>query len=391
MDPVYIVEAKRTAIGSFGGSLKNVAAVDLTTPVIKNMMETTGLEHDSIDEVIIGNVLKAGVKGNPARQITIHSGLSVDTPALTIDKQCASGLRSITMGALEIGAGDADLIIAGGTESMSNVPHLLLDARWGKRMGDLKTVDALLHDGLHCAIENYHMGVTAENLVSDYKITREEQDAFALQSQQKALKAIETNRFKEEIVPLTIKQKRQEVKFSVDEHPRDTTAEKLGSLPAAFKKDGSVTAGNASGLNDGAAAVILASASAVERHNLTPIGKIVSYASAAVPPSIMGIGPVPATKKALDKANMKINEIDLVELNEAFASQVLAVNKELQIPEEKINVNGGAIALGHPVGCSGARIVVSVLHELQKQELKYGLATLCIGGGQGVSLIVESM
>lgn len=391
MDPVYIVEAKRTAIGSFGGSLKNVSAVDLTTPVIKNMMETTGLEHDSIDEVIIGNVLKAGAKGNPARQTTIHSGLSVDTPALTIDKQCASGLRSITMGALEIGAGEADLIIAGGTESMSNVPHLLLDARWGKKMGDIKTVDALFHDGLHCAIENYHMGVTAENLVSDYKIAREEQDAFALQSQQKALKAIETNRFKEEIVPLTIKQKRQEVEFTVDEHPRDTTAEKLGSLPAAFKKDGSVTAGNASGLNDGAAAVILASASAVEKHNLTLIGKVVSYASAAVPPSIMGIGPVPATKKALEKANITIDEIDLVELNEAFASQVLAVNKELQIPEEKINVNGGAIALGHPVGCSGARIVVSLLHELQKQKLTYGLATLCIGGGQGVSLIVESM
>lgn len=391
MEPVYIVEAKRTAIGSFGGSLKEVSAVDLATPVIRNMMETTGLQNDSIDEVIMGNVFKAGVKGNPARQVTIHSGLSDNTPALTIDKQCASGLRAITMGALEIGAGDADVIIAGGTESMSNVPYLLLDARWGKKMGDMKAVDALLYDGLHCAIENYHMGVTAENLVSDYDITREEQDTFAFNSQKKALQAMETNRFKDEIVPLSIKQRKQEVEFSVDEYPRETTKEKLGSLPAAFKKDGSVTAGNSSGLNDGAAAVVLASASAVEKYNLTPIGKVVSYASAAVPPSVMGIGPVPATKKALEKANLTIDDMDLVELNEAFASQVLAVNKELQIPEEKINVNGGAIALGHPVGCSGARIVVSLLHELQKQELTYGLATLCIGGGQGVSLIVESM
>ena len=391
MEPVYIVEAKRTAIGSFGGSLKEVSAVDLATPVIRNMMETTGLQNDSIDEVMMGNVFKAGAKGNPARQVTIHSGLSDNTPALTIDKQCASGLRAITMGALEIGAGDADIIIAGGTESMSNVPYLLLDARWGKKMGDMKAVDALLYDGLHCAIENYHMGVTAENLVSDYDITREEQDTYALNSQKKALQAMETNRFKDEIVPLSIKQRKQEVEFSVDEYPRETTKEKLGSLPAAFKKDGSVTAGNSSGLNDGAAAVVLASASAVEKYNLTPIGKVVSYASAAVSPSVMGIGPVPATKKALEKANLTIDDMDLVELNEAFASQVLAVNKELQIPEEKINVNGGAIALGHPVGCSGARIVVSLLHELQKQELTYGLATLCIGGGQGVSLIVESM
>lgn len=391
METVYIVEAKRTAIGSFGGSLKEVSAVDLATPVIRNMMETTGLQNDSIDEVMMGNVFKAGVKGNPARQVTIHSGLSDNTPALTIDKQCASGLRAITMGALEIGAGDADIIIAGGTESMSNVPYLLLDARWGKKMGDMKAVDALLYDGLHCAIENYHMGVTAENLVGDYDITREEQDTFAFNSQKKALQAMETNRFKDEIVPLSIKQRKQEVEFSVDEYPRETTKEKLGSLPAAFKKDGSVTAGNSSGLNDGAAAVVLASASAVEKYNLTPIGKVVSYASAAVPPSVMGIGPVPATKKALEKANLTIDDMDLVELNEAFASQVLAVNKELQIPEEKINVNGGAIALGHPVGCSGARIVVSLLHELQKQELTYGLATLCIGGGQGVSLIVESM
>src|SRR5699024_7038570 len=320
LEPVYIVEAKRTAIGSFGGSLKGVSAVDLATPVIKNMMETTGLQNDSIDEVMMGNVFKAGAKGNPARQVTIHSGLSDNTPALTIDKQCASGLRAITMGALEIGAGDADVIIAGGTESMSNVPYLLLDARWGKKMGDMKAVDALLYDGLHCAIENYHMGVTAENLVSDYDITREEQDTYALNRQKKALQAMETNRFKDEIVPLSIKQRKQEVEFSVDEYPTETTKEKHGSLPAAFKEDGSVTAGNSSGLKDGAATVVLASASAVEKYNLTPIGKVVSYASAAVPPSVMGIGPVPATKKALEKANLTIDDMDLVELNEAFAS-----------------------------------------------------------------------
>ena len=391
MENVYIVEAKRTAIGSFGGSLKDISAVDMAVPVIQDIMQSSNISNEDVDEVILGNVYKAGNKGNPARQATIKANLSVDTPAMTIDKQCASGLRAITIGALEIGAGNADIIIAGGTESMSRVPHLLLDGRWGNKMGDMRTVDGLLYDGLHCAIEGYHMGITAENLIAEYQITREEQDAFAWNSQQKALKALENDRFKEEIVPLTIKNKREETVFNRDEFPRSTTKEKLAALPPVFAKDGSVTAGNASGLNDGAAVLMIASEDAVRKYRLNPIGKILSSASAAVPPSVMGIGPVPATEKALKKAGMHIENMELVEINEAFAAQVLAVNKELHIDEAKINVNGGAISLGHPVGCSGARIVVSLLHELQKQKLTYGLASLCVGGGQGVSIIVESL
>ncbi|MRG87579.1 acetyl-CoA C-acyltransferase [Salinibacillus xinjiangensis] len=391
MSDVYIVEAKRTAIGSFGGSMKGLSSVDLAVPIIKNVLSKSNVPADQVDEVILGNVFKAGGKGNPARQAGIKAGLAKETPAMTIDKQCASGLRAITLGALEIGAGDADIVVAGGTESMSNVPHLLLNSRWGQKMGDMKTVDGLLYDGLHCAIEGYHMGVTAENLVEKYGISREEQDEFALRSQDKALKAIEENRFADEIVPLTIKRRREELEFKVDEFPKSTSKDKLAKLSPAFKKGGSVTAGNASGINDGAAITVLASEEAVKRHNLKPIGRIVSSASAAVDPSIMGIGPVPATQKALKKANMDISQMELVELNEAFAAQVLAVNKELGIDEEKINVNGGAIALGHPVGCSGARIVVTLLHEMKKRQQTYGLASLCVGGGQGVSIIVESL
>jgi acetyl-CoA C-acetyltransferase len=391
MNEVYIVEAKRTAIGSFGGSLKDLSAVELAVPVIKNVMENTGLEESQVDEVILGNVFKAGGKGNPARQATIHANLSVETPAMTIDKQCASGLRAITIGALEIEQGNSDIIIAGGTESMSNVPYLLLDSRWGKKMGDMKAVDGLLYDGLNCAIENYHMGVTAENIVEKYNISRREQDEYALKSQRKALAALESGKFMDEIVPLKIKSKKEEVMFEQDEYPRNTRLDKLSKLPAAFIRDGSVTAGNASGLNDGAAIVLLASKKAVAKHQLKPLGKIISFASAAVQPSVMGIGPVPATKKALAKAGMSIDKIDLAEINEAFAAQVLAVNKELGINESNINVNGGAIALGHPVGCSGARIVVTLLHELKRKNKSCGLATLCVGGGQGVSIIVESL
>jgi acetyl-CoA C-acetyltransferase len=391
MSDVYIVEAKRTAIGSFGGSLKGLSSVDLAVPVIQQVLADSNVPADQVDEVILGNVFKAGGKGNPARQAGIQAGIAKETPAMTIDKQCASGLRALTLGALEIGAGDADIVVAGGTESMSNVPYLLLNSRWGQKMGDMKAVDGLLYDGLHCAIEGYHMGVTAENLVEKYGISREEQDEFALRSQKKALKAIEENRFADEIVPLMIKQRREELEFKVDEFPKSTSKEQLAKLRPAFKKDGSVTAGNASGINDGAAITILASEQAVKEHNLKPIARIVSSASAAVDPSIMGIGPVPATQKALKKAGMDISRIELVELNEAFAAQVLTVNKELGIDEEKINVNGGAIALGHPVGCSGARIVVTLLHEMKKRQQTYGLASLCVGGGQGVSIIVESL
>lgn len=389
MDNVYIVSAKRTAIGTFGGALKDYQSADLAVPVIQDIVQSLELDITEIDEVILGNVFKAGGKGNPARQAAIKAGLSQETPAMTIDKQCASGLRAITIGAAEIVAGNLDFIIAGGTESMSNVPHLLLNGRWGKKLGDLMTVDGLLYDGLHCAIEGYHMGVTAENLARKYEITRNEQDEFALSSQEKAKKAIINERFKEEIVPLPLKRKGE--LFSTDEHPYSTSLEKLGQLSSVFEKNGTVTAGNASGLNDGAAVVALASEEAVQKYNLTPIGKLISMASAAVDPSIMGIGPVPATKKALKSVGMEIKDLDLVELNEAFAAQVLAVNKELGVPEEIINVNGGAIALGHPVGCSGARIVVSLLHELRKQKKQFGLASLCVGGGQGVSVVVEAM
>lgn len=389
MDNVYIVSAKRTAIGTFGGALKDYQSADLAVPVIQDIVQSLELDITEIDEVILGNVFKAGGKGNPARQAAIKAGLSQETPAMTIDKQCASGLRAITIGAAEIVAGNLDFIIAGGTESMSNVPHLLLNGRWGKKLGDLMTVDGLLYDGLHCAIEGYHMGVTAENLARKYEITRNEQDEFALSSQEKAKKAIINERFKEEIVPLPLKRKGE--LFSTDEHPYSTSLEKLGQLSSVFEKNGTVTAGNASGLNDGAAVVALASEEAVQKYNLTPVGKLISMASAAVDPSIMGIGPVPATKKALKSVGMEIKDLDLVELNEAFAAQVLAVNKELGVPEEIINVNGGAIALGHPVGCSGARIVVSLLHELRKQKKQFGLASLCVGGGQGVSVVVEAM
>lgn len=389
MKEVYIAYAKRTAIGSFGGSLKDYHSVDLAVPLIKDLVQSAQLEKAHVDEVILGNVFKAGGKGNPARQAGIKAGIANSTPAMTIDKQCASGLRAITIGATEIAIGHADLIIAGGTESMTNVPHLLLNGRWGKKLGDMQTVDGLLYDGLHCAIEGYHMGITAENLVRKYNISREEQDEFALNSQKKALQAIEKNVFANEIIPLPLK--KNNAMFEVDEHPRQTSMEKLNSLRAVFETDGTVTAGNASGLNDGAAILLLASKEAINKYNLQPIGKVVSMASAAVDPSIMGIGPVPATQKALKAANLSIDDIDLVELNEAFAAQVIAVNKELQIADERINVNGGAIALGHPVGCSGARIVVSLLHELQRRNQKLGLASLCVGGGQGVSIIVESM
>lgn len=389
MQTVYLVEALRTPIGSFGGSLKDVGAVELATAVVKEVWQRSGILAECIDEVVLGNVLKSGLKGNPARQAAIHSGIPVSVPAITIDKQCASGLRAITLAYHQILAGDSNVVIAGGTESMSNVPHLVMNARWGQKMGDLRTVDALFHDGLHCAIEGYHMGITAENLVERYNISREEQDAFSLESHQKAIKAKEQGKFEREIIPVSIKSKHGPILFTEDENIKNTNLDKLLSLKPAFKENGTVTAGNASSLNDGAAAVIVASEQAVREYNLKPLAKIRSVASAAVSPSIMGIGPVPATQKALKRANLTIQDIELAEINEAFAAQVLAVNKELGLPEEIINVNGGAIALGHPIGCSGARIVVTLLHELIRQKKQIGLASLCVGGGQGVSIIIE--
>jgi acetyl-CoA C-acetyltransferase len=391
MQNVYLVEAIRTPIGCFGGSLKDVGAVPLATAVVKEVWQRSGLSAECIDEVVLGNVLKSGLKGNPARQAAIHSGIPVSVPAITIDKQCASGLRAITLAYHQILAGDSNVMIAGGTESMSNVPHLVMNARWGQKLGDLRTVDALFHDGLHCAIEGYHMGITAENLVERYHISREEQDVFALESQQKAIKAKEQGKFEKEIIPVAIKSKHGSTLFTEDENIKNTNLEKLLSLKPAFKENGTVTAGNASSLNDGAAAVIVASEQAVREYDLKPLAKIRSVASTAVSPSIMGIGPVPATQKALKRANLTIQDIELAELNEAFAAQVLAVNKELGLPEEIINVNGGAIALGHPIGCSGARIVVTLVHELRRQKKQIGLASLCVGGGQGVSIIIEAV
>ncbi|MFB5284941.1 thiolase family protein [Peribacillus sp. Hz7] len=386
MEEVYIVSAARTPIGKFGGMLRHLKSSELAAIAMEAVIKRSNIAAEQFDEVIIGNVFQAGGKGNPARQAAIKTGLPVTVPSMTINKQCASGMRSIGLGYQQILADEADIIVAGGTESMSNVPHLVLDARWGKKMGALSTVDSLIYDGLECAMEGYHMGVTAENLAELYEISREEQDRFALASQQKAQQAMAKGYFDKEIVPVN---GRGNQELRTDEHPQGTSLEKLQKLNPAFKKDGTVTAGNASGLNDGAAAVVLVSGKKVKELGLEPLARIRSVASAGVDPSIMGIGPVPATKKALEKVGMSIHDIDLFELNEAFSVQTLAVMRELGINEEKVNVNGGAIALGHPVGCSGARIVVTLLHELIRQQKQFGLASLCIGGGQGATMIIE--
>ncbi|MFS0575409.1 thiolase family protein [Sporosarcina sp. 179-K 3D1 HS] len=387
MENVYIVAAKRTAIGAFGQSLKSYSAVQLGEFVVNELFYDIPAVKEEVDEILIGNVFKHGLKGNPARQIGIGTGLPISVSATTIDMQCASGLTAIIQGMNNIRSGQSDIVVAGGIESMTNVPHLMLQSRWGTRLGNPPVVDALLHDGLVCAIEDYHMGLTAENLVERYGISRDVQDAFAMESQQKALRAIEENRFVEEIVPIPCQ--REDQYFSTDEHPRRTSLERLGNLKPAFKKEGTVTAGNASGLNDGAAAVLLVSERALKRLNLKPLAKIIETATCGVQPSMMGIGPVPAILKALDKSDMNIDDIDLFEINEAFAAQVLAVNMELNIPTEKLNVNGGAIALGHPVGASGARIIVTLLHELKRRGLHKGIGSLCVGGGQGAAAIIE--
>lgn len=389
MEEVYIVSAARTPIGKFGGMLRNLNSSELGATAFKAAVERSGIAYDQFDEVIIGNVFQAGGKGNPARQTGIKAGLPVSVPAMTINKQCASGMRSITLGYQQILSGEADVIVAGGTESMSNVPHLVLDGRWGKKMGPLSTVDSLFYDGFDCALEGYHMGVTAENLVEKFKISREEQDVFALSSQQKAQYAMEKGYFEKEIVPVNIQTKQGDQEFRIDEQPRETSLGKLQKLNPVFKKNGTVTAGNSSGLNDGAAAVVLVSEKKVKEWDLEPLARIRAVASAGVHPSIMGIGPVPSTQKALKKAGLSIHDMDLFELNEAFAVQTLAVIRELEINEEKVNVNGGAIALGHPVGCSGARIVVTLLYELIRQQKQFGLASLCVGGGQGTTMIIE--
>ncbi|WP_367256677.1 acetyl-CoA C-acetyltransferase [Pseudomonas sp. stari2] len=391
MQDVVIVAATRTAIGSFQGSLATVSAVDLGAAVIRQLLEQTGLDGAQVDEVIMGQVLTAGAGQNPARQSAIKAGLPHAVPAMTLNKVCGSGLKALHLGAQAIRCGDADVIIAGGQENMSLANYVMPGARTGMRMGHAQIVDTMISDGLWDAFNDYHMGITAENLVEKYEISREQQDAFAAASQQKAAAAIEAGRFVDEITPILIPQRKGDpVAFKVDEQPRgDTTAESLAKLRPAFKKDGSVTAGNASSLNDGAAAVILMSAEKAKALGLPVLAKIAAYANAGVDPAIMGIGPVSATRRCLDKAGWNIGQLDLIEANEAFAAQSLAVAKDLQWDLDKVNVNGGAIALGHPIGASGCRVLVTLLHEMIKRDAKKGLATLCIGGGQGVALALE--
>ncbi|MDN7241170.1 acetyl-CoA C-acetyltransferase [Planococcus sp. N028] len=388
---IVIVSAVRTAVGSFQGALKDVPATQLGAIVIKEAVERAGIKPEQVSEVIMGNVLQAGLGQNPARQSAINAGLPESVPAMTINKVCGSGLKAVHLACQAIYAGDAEIVVAGGMENMSLAPYLMDSARGGFRMGDQTVVDSMVKDGLTDAFNNYHMGITAENLVERYDIKREEQDEFAARSQQRAAAAIEAGRFDEEIVPVEIPQRKGEpVVFKADEYVKhDSTAEKLAKLRPAFKKDGSVTAGNSSGINDGAAALIVMSKEKADELGLTPLATIVANGSAAVDPTIMGIGPVHAVKNVLKKADMGLEEIELIEANEAFAAQSIAVDRELNFNHDILNVNGGAIAIGHPIGASGARIFVSLLHEMKRRDAKTGLATLCIGGGQGVATIVK--
>ncbi|AKX47732.1 acetyl-CoA acetyltransferase [Thiopseudomonas alkaliphila] len=391
MREVVIVAAKRTAIGAFQGSLANVSAPDLGAAVIRDLLAETKVAAEQVDEVILGQVLTAASGQNPARQSVIKAGMPVQVPAFTLNKVCGSGLKALHLATQAIRCGDAEIIIAGGQENMSLSPYVLPKARTGLRMGHAQMVDSMIEDGLWDAFNNYHMGITAENLVEKYGLTREEQDAFAAASQQKAAAAVEAGVFADEITPVEIPQRKGDpVVFAKDEQPRaGTTAESLAKLRPAFKKDGSVTAGNASTLNDGAAAVMLMSKEKAQELGLPVLATIKAYANAGVDPAIMGIGPVDATKRCLAKAGWALNDLDLVEANEAFAAQALSVNKELGWDASKVNVNGGAIALGHPIGASGCRVLVSLVHEMVRRDAKKGLATLCIGGGQGVALAIE--
>ena len=417
MRDVYIVNCCRTAVGSFGGSLKDTPAVDMGAVVVKEALKRANVAPENVDEVIFGGVLTAGLGQNIARQVMVKAGIPYSVPAFTVNMVCGSGMKSVMEAARAIICGDADVIVAGGTESMSQAPFTLPDERWGARMGDKKVVDTMIKDGLWDAYNNYHMGTTAENICDVWGITREELDAFGAASQQKAEAAISSGRFNDEIVPVMVKKKKEMVEFKVDEFPKaGVTMESVSKLRGAFpagpegvedeivhtfevtqvheadakKHVQRVTAANASGINDGAAAIILASGEAVEKYGLKPMAKLVSWGQGGVDPKIMGVGPVPASRQAMDKAGLKIEDIDLVEANEAFAAQSIAVARELGFDMSKVNVNGGAIALGHPVGASGARIIVTLLHEMQKRpEAKKGLATLCIGGGMGVATIFE--
>ncbi|HEY3134491.1 MAG TPA: acetyl-CoA C-acetyltransferase [Blastocatellia bacterium] len=391
MSRSVIISGVRTAVGSFGGALKEVPATELGRIVIESAIERAGIDREEVEEVIMGNVLGAGIGMNPARQSAIAAGIPDRVPSFTVNKVCGSGLKAVALAAQAIAAEDADLIVAGGMESMSGAPYLLKKARWGYRLGHDEIVDSLLSEGLTCAMASCHMGVTAENIVAKLSVSREAQDEFAAESQRRAQAAIAAGLFDEEIVPVMVPQKKGEaVDFKVDEYPRaGTTVDKLAGLRPAFQKDGAVTAGNASGINDGAAALVVASEQRARLMELAPMAKIVSYATAGVDPRYMGMGPVPAIERALEKAGLALKDIDLFELNEAFAAQSLAVLDELGLDSSRVNVNGGAIALGHPIGASGARILVTLLHEMRRRDARRGLAALCIGGGQGIAMIVE--
>jgi acetyl-CoA C-acetyltransferase len=384
-----IAGGARTPVGAFAGGLSSVPASYLGTVAIKEAMKRAKVEGTDVDEVVLGQILTAGQGQNPARQAAVDAEIPVERTAYGINQLCGSGLRSVALGFQAIALGDADIIVAGGQESMSQAPHCQ-HLRNGQKMGDLKLVDTMLKDGLLDAFQGYHMGNTAENIAKQWQITREEQDAFAAASQQKAEAAMKADRFQDEIVPVTIKTRKGDVVVNKDEHPKEgVTAEGLGKLKPAFDKEGSVTAGNASGINDGAAAVVLMSAKEADTRGVQPLARIVSWATCGVDPSIMGTGPIPASRKALEKAGWKVDDLDLIEANEAFAAQALSVNKDLGWDPEKVNVNGGAIALGHPIGASGTRILVTLLHEMQRRDAKKALATLCIGGGMGIAMCVE--
>ncbi|ADL69165.1 acetyl-CoA C-acetyltransferase [Thermoanaerobacterium thermosaccharolyticum] len=391
MKEVVIASGVRTAVGKFGGTLLNVPAVDLGAVVIKEALKRANVKPEDVSEVIMGNVLQAGLGQNPARQAEIKAGIPVEVPAMTVNMVCGSGLRAVTLAAQAVMLGDADIVVAGGMENMSRAPYILNDARFGYRMNNGQLVDEMVYDGLTDVFNQYHMGITAENLAEKYGISREEQDEFAYRSQKLASEAISSGRFEDEIVPVIVPQKKGEpIEFKVDEHVRpNTTIEALAKLKPAFKKDGTVTAGNASGINDAAAAVVVMSKEKADELGIKPLATIKSFGYAGVDPSIMGIGPVYATRKALEKANLTVDDLDLIEANEAFAAQSLAVAKELKFNMDRVNVNGGAIAIGHPIGASGCRILVTLLYEMQKRNSHTGLATLCIGGGMGIAMVVE--
>lgn len=398
MREVVVAGLCRTPIGTFGGALKDTAVVNLGTLVMSESLKRSGIEAEQIDEIMFGCVLQGGQGQNVARQAAINAGIPKEITSFTINKVCASGMRAVSLAVQSIKAGDNDIVLAGGMECMSAAPYAVPNARWGYRMDMYKGefMDMMVHDGLWEIFNDYHMGITAENIAEQWKISREEQDDFGYQSQQRAKAAIESGRFKDEIIPVTIKTKKGEIVFDTDEHPRDTAREKMAKLKPSFKKEGgTVTAGNASGINDGAAAMIVMSREKAEELGVKPMAKVVSYASGGVDPSVMGLGPIPASRKALKKANLSINDMALIEANEAFASQSIAVARDLGFDKRMniVNVNGGAIALGHPIGCSGARIIVSLLYEMDKRSLngKYGLATLCIGGGMGCAMIFEKL